>query len=287
MTCRDFQFEEGKTYTHDGEPELCKEGFHACEVPLDCLQYYKPSDGSIYHEVEMDGVTDEREDDSKRVGKTIKIGARISIRDIVNISIDYFKRKTKDSLPATSGDESTAATSGDVSTAATSGYGSTAATSGDESTAATSGYVSTAATSGYGSTAATSGDSSTAATSGDESTAATSGDRSTAATSGYGSTAATSGDRSTAATSGYGSTAATSGDGSTAIVEGKESVAVVTGRGSKAKGALGCWLVLTERGEWNGETYPIVEVRAVKVDGVAILPDTFYALKGGEIVACD
>ena len=197
MTCRDFQFEEGKTYTHDGEPELCKEGFHACEVPLDCLQYYKPSDGSIYHEVEMDGVTDEREDDSKRVGKTIKIGARISIRDIVNISIDYFKRKTKDSLPATSGDESTAATSG------------------------------------------------------------------------------------------YGSTAATSGDGSTAIVEGKESVAVVTGRGSKAKGALGCWLVLTERGEWNGETYPIVEVRAVKVDGVAILPDTFYALKGGEIVACD
>ena len=242
MKCRDFQYEEGKTYTHDGEPELCKEGFHACEVPLDCLRYYRPSDGSIYREVEMDGVTDERESDSKRVGKTIKIGSRISILDIVNISIDFFKKKTA---------------------------ASPAATSGDGSTAATSGYRSTAATSGYGSTAATSGY------------------RSTAATSGYGSTAATSGDRSTAATSGDGSTAATSGDGSTAIVEGKESVAVVTGRCSKAKGALGCWLVLTERGEWNGKTYPIVEVRAVKVDGVAILPDTFYTLKGGEVVACD
>ena len=179
MKCRDFQYEEGKTYTHDGEPELCKEGFHACEVPLDCLRYYRPSDGSIYREVEMDGVTDERESDSKRVGKTIKIGSRISILDIVNISIDFFKKKTA------------------------------------------------------------------------------------------------------------ASPAATSGDGSTAIVEGKESVAVVTGRCSKAKGALGCWLVLTERGEWNGKTYPIVEVRAVKVDGVAILPDTFYTLKGGEVVACD
>ena len=188
MTCRDFQFEEGKTYTHDGEPELCKEGFHACEVPLDCLRYYRPSDGSIYREVEMDGVTNEREDDSKRVGKTIKIGARISIRDIVNISIDFFKKKTA------------------ASPAATSGYRSTAATSGDESTA---------------------------------------------------------------------------------IVEGQESVAVVTGKDCKAKGALGCWLVLTERGAWNGETYPIVEVRAVKVDGVEIQPDTFYTLKGGEVVACD
>ena len=224
MTCRDFQFEEGKTYTHEGEPELCKEGFHACEVPLDCLRYYSPSDGSIYHEVEMDGVTDERESDSKRVGKVIKIGARISIRDIVNISIGFFNRKTKDSLPATSGYSSTAATSGDRSTAATSGDRSTAATSGDDSTAATSGY---------------------------------------------------------------GSTAATSGDGSTAIVEGKESVAVVTGKDSKAKGALGCWIVLTERGECNGESYPIVEVRAVKVDGVDITPDTFYTLKCGKVVACD
>ena len=233
MKCLGFQFEEGQTYTHDGTPKLCNEGFHACELPLDCLRYYKPSDGSLYREVEMDGVTDERESDSKRVGKVIKIGARISIREIINISIDFFKKKTKNSP------------------AATSGYRSTAATSGNWSTAATSGNWSTAATSGYRSTAATSGNWSTAATSGSESTAATSGYR------------------------------------STAIVEGKESVAVVTGKDSKAKGALGCWLVLTERGEWNGETYPIIEVRAVKVDGVKILPDTFYALKGGKVVVCD
>ena len=69
---------------------------------------------------------------------------------------------------------------------------------------------------------------------------------------------------------------------SAATVEGKDSVAIVTGRGSKARGSLGCWLVLTEREEWNGKTYPIKEVKAVKVDGERIKADTFYELVGGE-----
>ena len=298
MKCRDFQYEEGEIYTHPGTPKLCYEGFHACEVPLDCLKYYSPAEGSIYREVEMEGVTDEHGDDSKRVGKVIKIGVKLSIRDLVRFSIDIFKENTKGSPAATSGYKSTAATSGDYSTAATSGEYSTAATSGDYSTAATSGFKSTAATSGDYSTAATSGEystaatsgdysiaatsgfKSTAATSGDKSTAATSGDKSTAATSGFKSTAATSGDYSTAATSGEYSTAATSGDYSIAAVEGKESIALAGGYKSIAKGALGCWLVLAERD--NDEH--ILGVEAIKVDGVQIKPDTFYMLKDGEVV---
>ena len=222
MKCHNFQYEEGKTYTYPGTPKLCDEGFHACEVPLDCLKYYAPADGSIH----------------------------------------IIKQKTEGSPAATSKYKSTAATSGDYSTATTSGYYSTASTSGDYSTAATSG--------GY-STASTSGDYSTAASSGVYSTAATSGEYSTAATSGYKSTAATSGDF---------STAATSGDKSTAVVEGKESIALAGGLKSKAKGALGCWLVLAERDD-EGH---ILGVKAVKVDGVHIKPDTFYILKDGEEV---
>ena len=53
MKCHNFQYEEGKTYMHPGTPKICDEGFHACEVPLDCLKYYAPADGSIYREVEM------------------------------------------------------------------------------------------------------------------------------------------------------------------------------------------------------------------------------------------
>ena len=49
MTCRGFQFEEGKAY-HADTAVLCHCGFHACLDPLDCLRYYDPCD-SVYHEV--------------------------------------------------------------------------------------------------------------------------------------------------------------------------------------------------------------------------------------------
>ena len=73
------------------------------------------------------------------------------------------------------------------------------------------------------------------------------------------------------------------GDQSAATVNGKDSIAIVTGKNSKAKGSLGCWIVLTERGEWNGETYPILDVKAFKVDGVKIKADIYYMLVEGEL----
>ena len=92
------------------------------------------------------------------------------------------------------------------------------------------------------------------------------------------------GDRSAATNTGDRSAATNTGYQSAATVEGKESIAIVTGIDSKASGAIGCWLVLTERDGWNGETYPIKEVRAVKVDGETIKPGVFYKLQNGEVV---
>ena len=74
------------------------------------------------------------------------------------------------------------------------------------------------------------------------------------------------------------------GDRSAASVEGKESIAIVTGKDSKAKGSLGCWIILTERGEWDGDTYPILDVKSFKVDGEAIKADTWYKLIDGKAV---
>ena len=71
---------------------------------------------------------------------------------------------------------------------------------------------------------------------------------------------------------------------SAASVEGKDSIAIVTGYDSKAKGAMGCWIVLTERGDWDGNTYPIIDVQAFKVDGISIKADTFYKLKNSKPV---
>lgn len=90
--------------------------------------------------------------------------------------------------------------------------------------------------------------------------------------------------RSAATNTGNQSAATNTGNQSAATVDGKESIAIVTGVDSKASGAIGCWLVLTERGGWNGDTFPIKEVRAVKVDGGAINPGVFYKLENGEVV---
>ena len=82
------------------------------------------------------------------------------------------------------------------------------------------------------------------------------------------------------------STAATSGDRSTAIVEGKDSVAIALGAQSKAKGALGCWLVLAEWEKTDDDVYR-KDVKCFKVDGEIIKADTFYRLEDGKAVLTD
>ena len=110
------------------------------------------------------------------------------------------------------------------------------------------------------------------------------GDYSAATNTGDYSAATNTGDSSAATNTGYKSAATNTGDSSAAKVSGKESIAIVTGKDSKAAGALGDWIVLTERGEWNGDTCPIKEVKAFKVDGEKIKADTFYKLVDGEAV---
>ena len=119
---------------------------------------------------------------------------------------------------------------------------------------------------------------------GDRSAATNTGDRSAATNTGEYSAATNTGNYSAATNTGNRSAATNTGDRSAAKVSGKESIAIVTGKDSKAAGALGDWIVLTERGEWNGDTCPIKEVKAFKVDGEKIKADTFYKLVDGEAV---
>jgi hypothetical protein len=90
------------------------------------------------------------------------------------------------------------------------------------------------------------------------------------------SAATNTGDQSAATNTGY---------RSAATVEGKESVAMAIGRNSKAKGSIGCFIVLAEWKEFEDETYHIVDVKSAKVDGAKIKPDTFYKLVNGEFIA--
>ena len=94
------------------------------------------------------------------------------------------------------------------------------------------------------------------------------------------------GDYSAATITGDCSAATNTGNWSAATVEGKESVAMAIGYNSKAKGSLGCFIVLAECKELGGE-YHIVDVKSAKVDGEKIKPDTFYKLINGEFVEAD
>jgi len=132
LTCRGFQYEEGKTFEMD-KAELCKSGFHACERPLDIFGYYPPGCGSVYHAVELDDVCDVRHsDDSKVCSKKITIGAKLSIRDLVNAQIQF----TKERCTMENTDPKTA-TAGDSGAATAGNYG--AATAGDSGAATSRG----------------------------------------------------------------------------------------------------------------------------------------------------
>ena len=122
MTCNGFQYEEGKEY-HEDKAELCYRGFHACEMPLNVFNYYSPG-SSRYHEVELGEVSPKRGDDTKICGKTIKIGAKLNIADIVSAQIEYVKSNT-----TTDFTDPKAATAGDYGAATAGNYG--AATAGD------------------------------------------------------------------------------------------------------------------------------------------------------------
>ena len=157
MKCRGFQYESGKTY-EETEAELCKNGFHACENPLDTFRYYAP-DKAKYAEVELEEMTEERENDSKRVGKKITIGAELNMKGVIEAGLKFIFTKVDFSKDREQNKENSG-------TAAASGYGGTAAASGARGTAAASGDDGTAAASGDGGTAAASGDNSIAFSSG-------------------------------------------------------------------------------------------------------------------------
>lgn len=167
LKCRDFQYEIGKEYEHDGPVEACKSGFHACEAPLDVFAYYAPAT-SRYCEVEQSGELSRGGDDSKIASSKIKIGAEIGIPGLVKAQIEWVKSKTHEE-------------------------GAASAT-------------------------------------------------------------------------------------------GKESAAMASGKDGRVMGARGSAMFLVERGEWIGDTYPILNVAAFVIDGDKYKPGTWYTLKNGVVV---
>ena len=147
MTCRGFQYKEGETY-HEDIADLCHKGFHACERPLDVLAYYSPN-SSVFHEVELDDVSEQREEDSKVCAKFIKIGAKVDIATLVKATVDYTVSKCD---PAKSQhakkDRGAASATGWSGAASATGWSGAASATGDNGAASATGAWSVASATG-------------------------------------------------------------------------------------------------------------------------------------------
>ena len=249
MTCRGFQFEEGKEYEEE-KAEACECGFHTCEYPLDVFSYYNPAE-SVFHEVEQSGEISRKDDDSKIASTKIKIGASINIAGLVKAAIEYTTKKVKKESDS---DSDYGASS------ATGNYGASSATGNCGASSATGDYGASSATGDYGASSAT----------------------------GYkGASSATGNYGASSATGNCGASSAT-GYKSCSEAGDKESVAVAWGYKSKAKGVKGSYLVFAdwegnENEYYKPDSWTLKGAKMVQVDGEIIKENTWYVIENGEI----
>ena len=252
MTCKGFQYEEGKEYETD-KAEVCETGFHACEYPLDCFKYYAPSE-SVFNEVEQDGEISRKGDDTKLASTKIKIGAKLNIAGLVKTAIEYTSSRTKKEADSESDCGASSATGDYGASSATGDYGASSAT-------------------GYKGASSATGDCGASSATGYKGASSATGD--------YGASSATGNCGASLATGYKGASSA----------EDKDSIAVAWGYYGKAKGVIGSYLVLAdwegdEDDYWTQELWTLKGAKMVRVDGDNIKEDTFYTMRNGEIVEC-
>ena len=278
MTCREFQYEEGKEYETD-KAEVCEKGFHACEYPLDCFSYYSPSE-SVYHEVEQSGeISSKKGEDTEIASTKIKIGAKLSIAGIVQAAIEYTSSRAKKESDSDSRKGASSATGYCGASSATGDYGASSATGNCGASSATGDYGASSATGDYGASSAT-GDYGASSATGYKGASSATGD--------YGASSATGNCGASSATGNCGASSATGYKGASSA-EDKDSIAVAWGYHGKAKGVLGSYLVLAdwegdERNYWTQELWSLKGAKMVRVDGEKIKENTFYTMINGEIV---
>ncbi|PNL34857.1 DUF7666 domain-containing protein [Salmonella enterica] len=313
LKCRDFQFEIGKTFHHDGKVEACGSGFHACECPFDVFSYYSPADSRFAETISF-GITDREEDgDTKIASASITIKAELTLPQFIQRGIEWIWSKIDKSLEqqimcgnwsaaTNTGNRSAATNTGNWSAATNTGNWSAATNTGNRSAATNTGNWSAATNTGNWSAATNTGNRSAATNTGDWSAATNTGNRSAATNTGNWSAATNTGNWSAATNTGNRSAATNTGNWSAATntgnrsaatntgnrsaaeVSGSQSVAAAFGIEGKARASEGGAIVLCYRDE-DGE---LIHIRASKVGENGIMPNTWYQLnEDGEFVACE
>jgi hypothetical protein len=143
LCCRGLQYAIGDEYD-EPKAKVCECGFHACEDPLDCLEYYAPN-ASRYCRVELSGEIHRKGEDGKVAATHIKILEELTVRELTEIAVQIRTAKAIEESKAngTYGEDysnnGAATSSGDNGAATSSGYRGAATSSGDNGAATSSG----------------------------------------------------------------------------------------------------------------------------------------------------
>jgi len=280
LKCRDFQYEIGQTYTHDGAVEACKSGFHACEYPLDVFNYYAPAQ-SRFALVEQGGTLARPDEDSKVASSTIKISGEIGLPGLIKAAIEYtFSRAKPQNAEHSTGEQGAASSTGYQGAASSTGYQGAASSTGYQGAASSTGYQGAASSTGSQGAASSTGDRGAASSTGDRGAASSTGSQGAASSTGDRGAASSTGEQGAASSTGSQGAASSTGYQGAASSTGDRGAAMACGYAGRVMGAIGNALFLVER----DDSFKIIAVWAGIVGRDGIKPNTWYTLKGGRPV---
>jgi hypothetical protein len=275
LCCRGFQYEVGKEYEMDGEVECCKRGFHACESPLEVLDYYFLFDDckmARFCEVEQSGKTHTENNVSTKVASSkIKIKAELKFTELLKLGIEWLKEKTSpvnvtDEVIGDNGEnEKKIGSRGNYAQIGSSGDYAQIGSSGDSAKICSS------------------GDYALIGSSGDYALIGSSGDYAKIGSSGFSAQIGSSGNYAQIGSSGDSAKIGSSGFSAQIKSTGQDSVICCVGINCIASAKKGSWITLAEWVYDKDKRRNVPKcVKTEQVDGVRIKEDTPYKLVDGE-----
>ena len=174
--------------------------------------------------------------------------------------------------------------SGDAAKIGSSGYAAKIGSSGKYAKIGSSGYAAQIGSSGDAAQIGSSGNVAQIGSSGDAAQIGSSGDAAKIGSSGNAAQIGSSGNAAKIGSSGKYAQIGSSGDDAQITIENAHNVAACVGKRGRIKAPVGTWCTLAEYGDWNGEGYPCICVKSFQIDGETYKADTWYTLKGGNVI---
>ena len=269
LKCRGFQYEVGKEYElPKGESvSVCSKGFHACESPLEVLDYYF-MDGHAnllrFCEVEQSGEFSKEVNSTKVASSKIKIKKEITFADLIESDVEWLKENTStekvvdddahigssgDSARiGSSGDNAHIGSSGDCAHIGSSGDCAQIASSSDSAKIGSSGSYAQIGSSGNNARIASSGDCTQIGSSGGCAQIGSSGNNARIASSGDCTQIGSSGGCAQIASSGYSARIGSSGDNAQIVSSGDTAKIGSSGKSAQI-GSTGEFVQIASSGE--------------------------------------